>query len=195
MLCATLDQMSAGGIRDHVGGGFHRYSVDRYWRIPHFEKMLYDNGQLASVYALAHELTGRDDFRRVAIEIGDFVLRELTDESGGFYAALDADSANAEGNSEEGNFYRWEKAEIKNAITADEYTLFAETYGFHRAPNFDEKYYVPQPARPLSEIAADRKLSEAALEERLAPIRHKLLAVRSKRQGAGNDTKNVTGDK
>src|SRR5947209_36499 len=91
MLVTTLEKMSLGGIRDHLGGGFHRYSVDRYWRIPHFEKMLYDNGQLASIYAQAHELTSREDFRRVAMEICDFVLRELTDENGGYYAALDAD--------------------------------------------------------------------------------------------------------
>ena len=106
-----------GGIRDHLGGGFHRYSVDRYWRIPHFEKMLYDNGQLASVYAQAWELTSRDDFRRVASELCDFVLRELTDTEGGFYSALDADS---EG--EEGKFYRWDKAEVEQALTADEFT-------------------------------------------------------------------------
>jgi uncharacterized protein YyaL (SSP411 family) len=189
MLLTTLEKMSQGGIRDHLGGGFHRYSVDRYWRIPHFEKMLYDNGQLASVYALAYELTGREDFRRVAIEICDFVLRELTDENGGFYAALDADS---EG--EEGKFYRWTKEEVEKTLTPDDFALFAAIYGLDRAPNFEEKYYVPQLARPLSETASELKLSEDALNARLAPIRHKLFQVRSQRARPRTDTKIVTAE-
>jgi uncharacterized protein len=184
MLVTSLEKMSLGGIRDHIGGGFHRYSVDRYWRIPHFEKMLYDNGQLASLYALAHELTGREDFARVSREICDFVLRELTDEQGGFYAALDADS---EG--EEGKFYRWEKSEVEAALLPAEYSLFASTYGLDRAANFEEKYYVPQFNRPLAEIAAEMKVTEADLERRLVPIREKLLAVRSKRKRPLTDTK------
>ena len=86
MLVGTLEKMAAGGIRDHVGGGFHRYSTDRYWRVPHFEKMLYDNAQLVSVYAEAHQLTGRADFRQVVDEVLSFVKREMTDAEGGFYA-------------------------------------------------------------------------------------------------------------
>jgi uncharacterized protein len=189
MLVGTLEKISLGGIRDHLGGGFHRYSVDRYWRIPHFEKMLYDNSQLARVYAQAHELTGRDDFRRVAVELCDFVLRELTDPSGGFYAALDADS---EG--EEGKYYRWEKVEVEKSLAADEYALFANVYGLNRPPNFEEKFYVPLLAQPLSELAAEMKLSEAALEERLAPIRRKLRDVRSRRVAPQTDTKIITAD-
>ncbi len=194
MLITTLEKMSLGGIRDHLGGGFHRYSVDRYWRIPHFEKMLYDNGQLASVYAAAYELTGRDDFRRVAVEACDFVLRELTDVTGGFYTALDADSANEEGSSEEGAFYRWQKSEIEQALTADEFSLFASAYGLDKSPNFEEKFYVPQLIRPLSEVAAEMKLSEAVLENRFAPIREKLLQMRNQRRRPRTDTKIVTAD-
>jgi len=189
MLVGTLEKMAQGGIRDHLGGGFHRYSVDRYWTIPHFEKMLYDNGQLASVYAQAYELTKREDFRRVTIELCDFVLRELTDAGGGFYAALDADS---EG--EEGKFYRWEKAELAVAVTASELELFAKVYGADGDPNVDEKYYVPQLARPLAAIAAELKLSEAELEARLAPIRGKLLQVRAKRERPLTDLKILTAD-
>jgi uncharacterized protein YyaL (SSP411 family) len=189
MLVATLEAMSLGGIRDHLGGGFHRYSVDRYWRIPHFEKMLYDNGQLASVYANAWELTGRDDFRRVTVELCDFVLRELTDKQGGFYAALDADS-----DGEEGKFYRWDKADVERSLAPQEFALFAQVYGLDGAPNFEEKYYAPQLSRPLAGIASDMKLSEAELESRLAPIRAKLLVVRNKRVRPRTDTKILTAD-
>ena len=189
MLVSTLEKMAQGGIRDHLGGGFHRYSVDRYWTIPHFEKMLYDNGQLASVYAQAYELTQRDDFRRVALELCDFVLRELTDQGGGFYAALDADS---EG--EEGKFYRWEKAELAAALTASELERFARVYGTDGDPNFDEKYYVPQLARPLADFAKDLKLSEGELEAELAPIRGKLLEIRAKRERPRTDSKIITAD-
>ena len=189
MLLASLTSMSLGGIRDHLGGGFHRYSVDRYWMIPHFEKMLYDNGQLASVYAQAYELTGREDLARVTRELCDFVLREMTDPSGGFYAAIDADS---EG--EEGKFYRWEKAELEKALTAQEFELFAKLFGVDGEPNFEEKFYVPQLARPLADSAAEMKIAEADLEKRLAPIRENLLALRDKRQRPLTDTKILTAD-
>ena len=189
MLLTSLTWMSLGGIRDHLGGGFHRYSVDRYWQIPHFEKMLYDNGQLASVYAQAYELTGREDLARITREMCDFVLREMTDPSGGFYAAIDADS---EG--EEGKFYRWEKTELQDALTSGEFELFAKLYGTDGEPNFEEKFYVPQLARPLADSAAEMKIAEADLEKRLAPIREKLLALRDKRQRPLTDTKILTAD-
>jgi uncharacterized protein YyaL (SSP411 family) len=189
MLVGTLTSMSLGGIRDHWGGGFHRYSVDRYWQIPHFEKMLYDNGQLAGLYAEAHALTGRDDLARVSREICDFLLREMSDPAGGFYTALDADS---EG--EEGKFYRWEKAEVEAALTADEFQLLAAVYGFDGNPNFEEKYFVPQLAKPLAEIATDLKQTEADLEARLVPIRAKLYDVRVKRPRPFTDTKLLAAD-
>jgi uncharacterized protein len=189
MLVATLEKMSLGGIQDHLGGGFHRYSVDRYWRIPHFEKMLYDNGQLASVYAQGYELTQREDFARITRGICDFVLREMTDKTGGFYAAIDADSEH-----EEGKFYRWEKEEVLKLLSADEAELFNKVYGLTEGPNFEEKYYAPQLARPLSAIAAGMKTTEAELEKKLAPIRAKLLAARSKRVRPLTDTKILTAD-
>jgi uncharacterized protein YyaL (SSP411 family) len=189
MLLGTLTWMSLGGIRDHLGGGFHRYSVDRYWQIPHFEKMLYDNAQLAGVYAEAHALTGREDLARISREICDFLLREMADPAGGFVTAFDADS---EG--EEGKFYRWDKAEVQKLLTAEEFTLFASVYGLDREPNFEEKFYVPQLAQPLAEIAAAKKLTEAELEKQLAPIRQKLLAVRAKRIPPLVDTKLLAAD-
>ena len=189
MLVATLEKMSLGGIHDHLGGGFHRYSVDRFWKIPHFEKMLYDNGQLASVYAEAFAVTKREDFERVARGICDFVLREMTDEGGGFYAAIDADSEH-----EEGKFYRWEKDEIQKLLAAGEYELFAKVYGLNGEPNFEEQFYVPQLAQPMAEIAAALKTTDSMLEQRLAPIRAKLLAARNKRTRPLTDTKILTAD-
>src|SRR5204863_361331 len=119
--------MSLGGIRDHLGGGFHRYSVDRYWQIPHFEKMLYDNGQLASIYAQAWELTGREDFRRVAVELCDFVLRELTDKDGGFYAALDADFVLAKLRTKDGRLLRtYSAGEAKLNAYLNDYAFLAD---------------------------------------------------------------------
>jgi uncharacterized protein YyaL (SSP411 family) len=210
MLVATLEKMALGGIRDHLGGGFHRYSVDRYWRIPHFEKMLYDNGQLASVYAMAseeregkargvEEVVGvghptesdaqRRLFRQVARELCDFVIREMTDGSGGFYTALDADSEGVEG-----KYYRWDKQEIEKALTAEEFALFASTYGLDRSPNFEEHFYALQFVRLMGEIAAEQKLSTDQLEAKLAPMRKKLLAIRDKRKRPLTDTKILTAE-
>jgi uncharacterized protein YyaL (SSP411 family) len=187
MLETTLDRMARGGIRDHLGGGFHRYSVDRFWRIPHFEKMLYDNAQLASVYTEAHLLTGRNDFRRVTEELLDYVRREMTSPEGAFYAALDADS---EG--EEGKFYRWEIDEVKKLLSPQEYELFAAVYGLDGSPNFEDEYYVPQLAESFAQTAEAHNLSEAELESRLAPICKKLFDARARRIRPMTDTKVLT---
>ncbi|MDP6468617.1 MAG: thioredoxin domain-containing protein, partial [Pirellulaceae bacterium] len=188
LLSVTLERMAMGGIRDHLGGGFHRYSVDRFWRIPHFEKMLYDNGQLASVYADAHLLTGREDFKRVTDEMLTFVLREMTDERGGFYSALDAESEN-----EEGKFYRWTKDELKEALSDDEFELFAAVYGINDEPNFEEHYYAPQYSKALAVTAASMKIDESELDARLVPIREKLFDIRAARPRPLTDTKILTG--
>ncbi|HJT34794.1 MAG TPA: thioredoxin domain-containing protein [Pirellulales bacterium] len=187
MLVRTLEAMAAGGMRDHVGGGFHRYSTDRFWRIPHFEKMLYDNAQLATVYAEASELTERDDFRQVAREILEFIRREMTDTSGGFYAALDAET-----DGDEGAYYVWTRDELQSALDADEYELLADAYGASGEPNFEGRYVLLL-ARPLAETAAKHKLSLADLNQRLAVGRKKLLAVRDRRKRPLTDTKILTG--
>ena len=177
MLTLTLERMAQGGIHDHIGGGFHRYSVDRYWRIPHFEKMLYDNGQLLTVYAEAYELTKREDFATVALEIADFVLREMTEPAGGFYSALDAES---EG--EEGRFYVWTRQDAERTLTPEEFQAFAAAYGFAGEPNFEERFYLPL----LS--------AEANPPENWSAIRAKLLAARGKRPRPKTDTKILTAD-
>jgi uncharacterized protein YyaL (SSP411 family) len=187
MLITTLDHMAAGGVYDHVGGGFHRYTVDRQWQIPHFEKMLYDNGQLASVYADAFALTGREDYRRIVVETLAFVDREMSSPEGGFYAALDAESEH-----EEGKFYRWEKDEVKSLLTADEFALASKVYGLAGEPNFEEKYYCLQFDRSWPQVVADSKLSDTELMKKLAPIRQKLLAARNKRPRPLTDDKILT---
>lgn len=187
MLVVTLERMAAGGIRDHLGGGFHRYSTDRQWRVPHFEKMLYDNAQLAGVYAEAWKLTGRDDFRLVADDILRFVRREMTDASGAFYSAIDAET-----DGQEGSYYVWTREEIRAALEPAEYELFAASYGIDQEPNF-EGHFVLQLPRPLVETATRQQLAPAAMETRLRACREKLLAQRQQRKRPLLDTKMLTG--
>ncbi len=189
MLAFTLEKMMRGGIYDHVGGGFHRYSVDRMWRIPHFEKMLYDNGQLATVYAEASHLLKRPDFARVADETCDFVLREMTDPAGGFYAALDAES---EG--EEGKFQRWTKEELQSSLTKEQFELLSEMFALQKDPNFEEKYYVLNLGQLQSELAEKRMASPKKIFASWDEIRGTLLKVRDARKKPLTDIKVLAAD-
>jgi uncharacterized protein YyaL (SSP411 family) len=186
MLLTTLERMAAGGIRDHLGGGFHRYSTDRHWRVPHFEKMLYDNGQLASLYAETHAVTKRGEFRRVAEEILAFVSREMTSPEGAFHAALDAET-----DAEEGRYYVWEKAELQATLSAEEFDLLADLYGFRGPPNFEERYVLLLAESP-EKTAERRKIAPAELWQRAQPAQEKLLAVRQERKRPLTDTKVLT---
>ena len=186
MLLKTLEMMAGGGIRDHVGGGFHRYTVDPFWRIPHFEKMLYDNGQLASAYSWAYLLTKKPYYRRIVDEQLEFILREMTDKQGGFYSALDADS---EG--EEGKFYVWGTDELKKLLSEDEFALIADVYGVGPEPNFEGGHTLLL-ARSWDKTAADLKLSDEQLAAKLKAINAKLFAERSKRERPLTDTKILT---
>ncbi len=185
MLSLTLDRLARGGLWDHVGGGFHRYSVDRYWRIPHFEKMLYDNAQLASVYLEAFELTKNPQYRQQADGIFEFVARELTAPEGGFYSALDAESEH-----EEGKYYVWTEQEVKELLGKD-FGIFAAAYGLDGPPNF-ERTHVLQRNLPAAELAKQTKLTVMELERTLLPLRQKLLAARAKRPKPLLDTKILT---
>jgi len=187
MLELTLDKMAAGGVWDHLGGGFHRYSTDRYWHIPHFEKMLYDNAQLATVYAEAFELTGNVEYRRVVESLLGFVLRDMTGPEGEFFAAIDAET-----DAEEGKFYRWDKNEVQSLLSDEEWKAFSEVYGFSAGPNFEHRYYVPLLDLPLSKVAVKRGLTYAELDEQLAPIRERLLESRGEREHPLIDTKVIT---
>jgi hypothetical protein len=185
MMTATLDAMARGGIRDHVGGGFHRYSTDARWFLPHFEKMLYDNAQLARAYAEAFTLTGNADYRAVAMETCRWVLREMTDPSGGFFCALDADSEGREG-----KFYVWTRAEIVEALGKDEGDLFCRIYGVEESGNFRDEAGGGSTGANVLYLRAP---PEAPLRERLRKSREKLLQRRAARVRPYCDDKALSG--
>jgi len=179
----TLREMANGGIYDQLGGGFHRYSVDAYWLVPHFEKMLYDNALLARLYLEACQATGDAFYRRIAEETLDYVVRDMTSSEGGFYSAEDADS---EG--EEGKFYVWTPAEIEATLDPDEARLARRFWDVTERGNFEGTniLYVP---RPLEAVAAEFDISTAELWQRMVRIREKLFAEREKRVRPGRDEK------
>jgi uncharacterized protein YyaL (SSP411 family) len=184
----TLDHMAAGGIYDHLGGGFHRYSTERTWTVPHFEKMLYDNAQLVEVYAQTYQNGRSPRYRRVLEETLTFVSRELTSPEGVFYSALDAD---AEG--EEGKFYVWTDKDLDAVLTdRDDAALIKQVYGLDGPANFESNYHILVLTKPLADVAKERKVSEEQLEARLIPLRQKLLEARSKRPRPFLDTKVLT---
>jgi uncharacterized protein YyaL (SSP411 family) len=180
MIVKTLDQMARGGMYDQLGGGFHRYSTDAAWRVPHFEKMLYDNAQLARVYLHAWQITQDHHYRHLAEQTLDYVAREMTDPRGGFYSTQDADS---EGH--EGEFYVWTVAEIR-AVLGDEAPIFLNAYGVTEGGNFEGKNILSI-ARDLDVLAAMHRLSQTEIETRLETARQKLLAGREQRVKPARD--------
>jgi hypothetical protein len=185
MAQATLDAMAFGGIHDHLGGGFHRYSTDAEWLLPHFEKMLTDNAQLLGVYARAYALRGDETYARVARSAGDYLLREMRGEEGGFYAGTDADS---EG--EEGRFFVWDPGEIREVLGEEEGKYFCEWYGVRPEGNFRDEATGSFTGRSI--LFLSRKIPPDA-ESRLKPLREKLLAARATRVSPSLDDKRVAG--
>ncbi len=183
MATVTLDKMAYGGLYDQLAGGFHRYSVDEQWLVPHFEKMLYDNAQLACAYLAAYQATSKPLYRRVAKETLDYVLRDMTDESGGFHSTEDADS---EG--EEGKFYVWDDGEIRSLLGGEDAKLFMDFYGVTARGNFEGHNILNVPVPP-EEFSAKHGLGAADLEKRLKPMRERLLAARAKRVRPSKDDK------
>jgi uncharacterized protein YyaL (SSP411 family) len=178
----ALNAMSRGGMYDVVGGGFARYSVDNFWRTPHFEKMLYDNAQLAIVYLHGYLVTGEEKHRWVCEETLDFLLREMTHPEGGFYSSLDADS---EG--EEGTFYVWTQDEIEKVLGPD-FEFFKTAYGINPQGNWESKTIL-QRALDDSTLAARYKLDSETVRAKLAKCHSKLLAARSNRVRPDTDDK------
>lgn len=182
----TLQKMASGGIYDQVGGGFARYSVDDRWHIPHFEKMLYDNAQLISLYAQAYQLTKKDFYRQVVIEILDFINRELTDREGGFYSSLDADS---EG--EEGKFYVWKREEIESVAGSDA-DIVKDYFGIDKEALWEDSGNVLVKAMTFQELAIKYNRPQDEIENTISAIKSKLLLKRSERIRPGLDDKILT---
>ncbi|TMI39868.1 MAG: thioredoxin domain-containing protein [Betaproteobacteria bacterium] len=170
----TLKRMCEGGIYDQLGGGFSRYSVDAQWMIPHFEKMLYDNGPLLSLLADAWLVTGERLYARCAEETAGWIMREMQSPEGGYYSSLDADSEH-----EEGKFYVWSRDEAQAALTGEEYAVLSPHFGLDQPPNFENRHWHLHVARPV----------EPGKEGILEKAKQKLFAARAKRVRPGRDEK------
>ncbi len=186
MVLATLRGMAQGGIRDHLAGGFARYSVDAQWLVPHFEKMLYDNAQLARCYVEAFQVTGDSVFGDVARETLDWLLVRMALPQGGFASALDADSEGVEG-----KYYVWRDAEIRALLAPDEARAFCAFYGVTPQGNWEGQSVLHTPL-PMQEVAQTLGLALAEIDALLAAARSKLLAARRERESPGRDDKLLT---
>jgi uncharacterized protein YyaL (SSP411 family) len=179
----ALDKMALGGIYDHLGGGFHRYSTDRRWLVPHFEKMLYDNALLVPAYLEAFQITRSPLYDRVARETLDYVLREMTQPDGGFYSTQDADSEGVEG-----KFFVWSEDEIIAALGPDEARVFNYCYDVSTRGNWEETNILNRP-KPHDEAARLLGIEPAELTRRLDASRQKLFELRQQRVAPGRDDK------
>ena len=186
MVSLTLTRMAEGGIYDQLGGGFCRYSVDRHWQIPHFEKMLYDNGPLLALYAQAALATGEDLFARIASETADWMLGDMQAPNGGFYSTRDADS---EG--EEGRYYVWTPEAAEECLPADQYEIVARRFGLDASPNFEGSWHLSV-RESVASIASDLNRSKEAVAASLGAARKTLLAERETRVPPERDEKQLT---
>jgi uncharacterized protein len=185
MATVTLDKMAYGGMYDHAGGGFHRYSTDDRWLVPHFEKMLYDNALLARVYLDGYRLTRKPLYRRITEEILDFIVREMRDANGGFYSTQDADSEGVEG-----KFYVWERDEFEEVV-GDDGDLLARYFNVTDFGNWEHHNILNVP-RPPELFCKLEKISEEELASKVKAALPKLYAAREKRVHPGRDEKILT---
>jgi uncharacterized protein YyaL (SSP411 family) len=183
----TLRKIIDGGIFDHLGGGFFRYAVDERWTIPHFEKMLYDNGALLGLCADLWQITGEEPFREAAEETVGWLAREMLSPNGGLYSALDADSGH-----QEGKFYWWNPTMASALLDPREYAVVALRYGLDQAPNFEARHWHLHVARPLPEVAGQLGLEETEAAGLLAAARARLFDARGARVRPGRDEKILT---
>src|SRR4029079_4379061 len=183
----TLTKMAEGSIHDQLASGFCRSSVDEFWDIPHFEKMLYDNAALLALYGDAWLVTGQPLFEKTARGIAQWILRDMQSAEGGYYSSLDADSEH-----EEGKFYVWTPGEVRALLTAEEYAVVAPYYGLDGAPNFEGRHWNLRVSKPLSTLAGLAGITPKECERLLDAGRAKLLATRVKRVWPGRDEKILT---
>ncbi|MBM3933803.1 MAG: thioredoxin domain-containing protein [SAR202 cluster bacterium] len=186
MVDTTLDHMAMGGIYDQLGGGFHRYSVDMYWLVPHFEKMLYDNALLVRLYLHAYQVTGKPLYRRVVEETLEYMQREMVSPEGGFYSAQDADS---EG--EEGRFFLWRPDQVRGLLGEEDGDLVNDYYGVTPQGNFEGRNILSVAVDPEA-YARSRDMAPKAFQELLDGLRRRLLEERSKRIAPARDDKVLT---
>jgi uncharacterized protein YyaL (SSP411 family) len=182
----TLTRMARGGIYDQAGGGFARYSVDQIWKVPHFEKMLYDNAQLIRLYSRAYQLSGQEEYRTVVTQSIAFLLREMQSAEGAFYAALDADS---EG--EEGKYYVWQKEELETLLAGD-FDLFADYYNIHATGLWENNRYILYRTSDPETFARDHGLDTSLMLRKIDQWNQILLEARSRRIPPGLDDKSLT---
>ena len=182
----TLNKMAHGGIYDHLGGGFARYATDEEWKVPHFEKMLYDNAQLVSLYSQAWQVTQEERYRNVVFETLDFIARAMTSPAGGFYSSLDADS---EG--EEGKYYIWTQQEI-DTLLGENVNVFNTVYNIQAEGNWEEGKNIVYQDRPLTDIAEELNMPVEDLQQALQDAKSKLLHARQQRIRPGLDDKHLT---
>jgi uncharacterized protein YyaL (SSP411 family) len=180
----TLEQMAQGGLYDQIGGGFCRYSVDASWDIPHFEKMLYDNGLMLSLYSAAWQQTGEPLFAHVVEQTADWMLREMQSPEGGYYSSLDADSEH-----EEGKFYVWQRKDVRQLLSGEEWAVTEPYYGLDSTPNFEHRDWNLRISASLDDIAGRLGISPEQAEARLNSARNKLFAAREQRVRPGRDEK------
>lgn len=186
LVIKTLMQMGNGGIYDQLGSGFFRYSVDASWQIPHFEKMLYDNGQLTYLYTIAGKLYENADFNNIASGVCNWAIQHMQATQNGYYASLDADS---EGH--EGKFYIWDKVEIKSILSAQEFSVSALYFGLDKPPNFENQYHFTI-AQPLNSVAEELNITQKEAQHFLQSAKDKLLFIRNKRVPPETDKKILT---
>ena len=187
----TLDQIAYGGVYDHVGGGFARYSTDSRWHVPHFEKMLYDNAQLVSLYSKAYQITKKPLYKEVVLETLEFIKRKMTNSEGAFYSSLDADSLTKEGELEEGAYYVFNKNELK-LILEDDFSLFSEYYNINSYGKWEKENYVLIRRKSDILITDEFSISQIELEQKKKNWKKKLRAYRDNREKPRLDDKTLT---
>lgn len=183
----TLTRMAEGGLFDQLGGGFYRYSTDDRWQIPHFEKMMYDNGPLLALYTQAWQVSGASLYRTVVEQTAEWLMRDMQGDSGGYYSSLDADSEGVEG-----RFYVWSRDEIKARLPDELFAVVAPHWGLDAAPNFEREHWHLAVARPLEDVANQLTITPDEAANRLADARERLFAIRAMRTPPGLDNKTLT---